>query len=235
MFTPDVHSSYRVILSYILLGLSTLFASTSSFDSDGGADENMGQKIFLRLRPAHSQDSLLSEEHVVQTMLHEVRFGRAVTHEPRLTLLSQQLTHNVYSDHDENFYKYLDDLQLEYKGLEWSGWDGEGFLSVGHRLGAGDFSAHVPPQASRLRALESAENRAKAARAAGSGGRLGGSAKKAGSVARELAAQVSFFQLQVIVKTDNHTSANRQQTRGCKMKSLVHPVKKLDVKPTKQL
>lgn len=38
------------------------------------ADVNMGQKILVRLRPAHSPDSFFPEEDVVQTMLHEVSF-----------------------------------------------------------------------------------------------------------------------------------------------------------------
>lgn len=95
----------------------------------------------------------------------------------------------MHRDHDEHFYNYLSDLQFEYKGLQWSGWDGEGFLSVGHLLGTG-FSPHVPPQVARLRALEAAEHRAKAARELGSGGQLGGSTKKTGSMTRELTARV---------------------------------------------
>lgn len=32
----------------------------------------MGQKILVRLRPAHSPDYFFPEEDIVQTMLHEV-------------------------------------------------------------------------------------------------------------------------------------------------------------------
>jgi len=32
----------------------------------------MGQKILVRLRPAHSPDSFFPEEDIVHTMLHEV-------------------------------------------------------------------------------------------------------------------------------------------------------------------
>ena len=35
------------------------------------SDMNMGQKILLRLRPAHAPDTFYDEEEVVQTMLHE--------------------------------------------------------------------------------------------------------------------------------------------------------------------
>jgi len=37
------------------------------------ADVNQGEKICLRLRPAHASDTFLDEEDVIQTMLHEVR------------------------------------------------------------------------------------------------------------------------------------------------------------------
>lgn len=39
----------------------------------GSLDVNMGQKILVRLRPPFSPDTFLTEEDVVQTMLHEVR------------------------------------------------------------------------------------------------------------------------------------------------------------------
>jgi len=50
-------------------------ASISDLDPaliSDSADVNMGQKILVRLRPAHSPDSFLPEEDVVGTMLHEV-------------------------------------------------------------------------------------------------------------------------------------------------------------------
>lgn len=37
------------------------------------ADINGGQKILLRLRPAHAPDTFYDEEDIVHTMLHEVR------------------------------------------------------------------------------------------------------------------------------------------------------------------
>jgi hypothetical protein len=36
-------------------------------------DVNQGEKICLRLRPAHAPDTFIDEQSVVQTMLHEVR------------------------------------------------------------------------------------------------------------------------------------------------------------------
>ncbi|KAJ3556711.1 hypothetical protein NM688_g1878 [Phlebia brevispora] len=57
-----------------------------------GLNINGGQKILLRLRPAHSPDTFMDEEDVVRTMLHE-------------------LTHNVQGPHDEKFYKFLSELE----------------------------------------------------------------------------------------------------------------------------
>lgn len=37
------------------------------------ADINHGQKILVRLRPAHAPDTFYDEEDILHTMLHEVR------------------------------------------------------------------------------------------------------------------------------------------------------------------
>jgi hypothetical protein len=37
-----------------------------------GIDVNHGQKIYIRLRPAHRPDTFLDEEDLIGTMLHEV-------------------------------------------------------------------------------------------------------------------------------------------------------------------
>ncbi|KAJ7103050.1 WLM domain-containing protein [Mycena belliarum] len=121
---------------------------------DNLIDVNAGQKILLRLRPAHAPDTFYEEDDVVQTMLHE-------------------LTHNVHGPHDERFYKFLGGLQDEYDALQRSGYSGEGFFSTGKRVGEG--KAHdLPPHLARAKALEAAEKRAQTARVLGSGGRLGG-------------------------------------------------------------
>ncbi|KAF8079090.1 WLM domain-containing protein [Lyophyllum atratum] len=134
-------------------------------------DVNMGQKICLRLRPAHAPDTFYDEEDVVQTMLHE-------------------LTHNVHGPHDEKFYKFLSGLQDEYDALQRSGYAGEGFFSKGHRVGA-DVSHDLPPHLARLKALEAAEKRRQSSRVLGSGGRLGGRMNTKGLSPRELAAQAA--------------------------------------------
>jgi len=136
-----------------------------------GLNVNMGQKILVRLRPAHSPDSFLPEEDVVGTMLHE-------------------LTHNVHGPHDDKFYKYLSGLQEEYDALQRSGYAGEGFFSDGKRLG-GNVSHNIPPHLARLKAIEAAEKRMQTARVLGSGGRLGGPGRTLGLTPRELAARAA--------------------------------------------
>ncbi|KAF5384917.1 hypothetical protein D9615_001122 [Tricholomella constricta] len=136
-----------------------------------GLNINMGQKICLRLRPAHAPDTFYDEDDVVQTMLHE-------------------LTHNVHGPHNENFYKFLSELQDEYDALQRSGYAGEGFFSKGHRVGA-DVSHDLPPHLARLKALEAAEKRRQTSRVLGRGGRLGGRINTKGLSPRELAAQAA--------------------------------------------
>ncbi|KAJ7492139.1 WLM domain-containing protein [Mycena latifolia] len=136
-------------------------------------DVNRGQKILLRLRPAHAPDTFYEEDDVVQTMLHE-------------------LTHNVHGPHDDKFYKFLAGLQDEYDALQRSGYAGEGFFSKGHRVGAG--VAHdLPPHLARAKALESAEKRRQTALLLGNGGRLGGriNPTNANLMPRELAARAA--------------------------------------------
>ncbi|KAF8240764.1 WLM-domain-containing protein [Tricholoma matsutake] len=135
-------------------------------------DVNQGEKICLRLRPPHAPDTFLDEEHVVQTMLHE-------------------LTHNVHGPHDEKFYNFLSKLQDEYDEYRRSGYAGEGFFSKGQRLGV-NVSHDLPPHLARRKALEAAEARRQTARVLGGGGRLGGRAiNSRGLSPRELAAQAA--------------------------------------------
>ncbi|KAJ6601328.1 WLM domain-containing protein [Mycena vulgaris] len=152
--------------AWVLPVLSEFFPA-----QDNLIDVNGGQKILLRLRPAHTPDTFYEEEEVVQTMLHE-------------------LTHNVHGPHDEKFYKFLSTLQDEYDALQRSGYAGEGFFSKGQRVGA-EVSHDLPPHLARAKALESAEKRRKTAIMLGNGGRLGGQIKATNLTPRELAAQAA--------------------------------------------
>ncbi|KAJ7640979.1 WLM-domain-containing protein [Roridomyces roridus] len=137
-----------------------------------GLNVNAGQKILIRLRPAHSPDSFYEEEDVIQTMLHE-------------------LTHNVHGPHDDKFYKFLSGLQDEFDALQSSGYAGEGFFSKGHRVGA-EVSHDLPPHLARLKALEAAEKRRNMGGVLGGRGRaLGGRINTAGLTPRELAARAA--------------------------------------------
>ncbi|KIP11779.1 hypothetical protein PHLGIDRAFT_27779 [Phlebiopsis gigantea 11061_1 CR5-6] len=136
-----------------------------------GLNVNAGQKILVRLRPAHSPDTFHDEEEVVQTMLHE-------------------LTHNARGPHDEKFYKLLSELEDEYEALKQSGYAGEGFFSRGNRVGE-NVSHNLPPHIARARALEAAEKRRKIGGILGGGRRLGGSVVRRDLSPRELAAQAA--------------------------------------------
>ncbi|KAJ3507915.1 hypothetical protein NLJ89_g6036 [Agrocybe chaxingu] len=136
-----------------------------------GLNVNTGQKILVRLRPAHFPDCFLPLEVVVQTMLHE-------------------LAHNVHGPHDDKFYKFLAGLQDEHDALQRSGYAGEGFYSEGKRLGVG-ISHNVPPHLARSKALEAAEKRLQTSRVLGSGGRLGGATRNSNLSPRELAARAA--------------------------------------------
>jgi len=134
---------------------------------------NGGQKICLRLRPARDPHSFIDEEQVVLVMLHE-------------------LTHNVHGPHNEQFYKFLNTLELEWEELKRSGYSGDGFHSVGKRVGAG-ISHDVPVHKVRAKAIEAAERRAEQQRLLGGPGRrLGTSGERLKEVInktpRELAA-----------------------------------------------
>ncbi|KAJ7361193.1 WLM domain-containing protein [Mycena albidolilacea] len=136
-----------------------------------GLNVNAGQKILLRLRPAHAPDTFFEEDEVIQTMLHE-------------------LTHNVHGPHDEKFYKFLSGLQEEYDALQRSGYAGEGFFSKGQRVGTG-VSHDLPPHLARAKALEAAEKRRKTGLLIGNGGRLGGRIDATNLTPRELAARAA--------------------------------------------
>ncbi|GJE86203.1 WLM-domain-containing protein [Phanerochaete sordida] len=135
-----------------------------------GLNVGAGQKILLRLRPAHSPDTFYEEEDVVHTMLHE-------------------LTHNVHGPHDEKFYKFLSELEDEYEALKRSGYAGEGFYTPGRRLGE-QVSHNLPPHIARARALEAAEKRRRFSNVLGGARRLGGAPRR-DLTPRELAAEAA--------------------------------------------
>ncbi|KAG0307341.1 hypothetical protein BGZ98_000516 [Dissophora globulifera] len=81
-----------------------------------GMNTNRGWKIQLCLRYHSDETQFLPWEEIVGTMLHE-------------------LAHNIRGPHDAQFYKALNDLNDEYDKVVDSGYTGEGFDAVGHRLG----------------------------------------------------------------------------------------------------
>lgn len=84
-----------------------------------GINENGGQAIRIRLRPAHDQRRLYHYEHVLGTLLHE-------------------LAHIARGPHDAVFYKQLDELKAEVSALEARGVTGAHaapFDGAGVRLG----------------------------------------------------------------------------------------------------
>ncbi|KAH9929760.1 WLM domain-containing protein [Fomitopsis serialis] len=140
-------------------------------ESPNLVDINGGQKILLRLRPAHAPDTFYDEEDIVHTMLHE-------------------LTHNVHGPHDEKFYKFLAGLEEEYAVLKRSGYAGEGFFTKGQRLGT-NVSHNLPPHLARQRALDAAEKRRQINAVLGGGGKLGGARGTVNKSPRELAAEAA--------------------------------------------
>ncbi|KAH8835635.1 WLM-domain-containing protein [Flagelloscypha sp. PMI_526] len=80
------------------------------------------QKILLRLRPAHANDSFL-EFGMFPFGPNLISFGLEHCVDDVV-----QLTHN-------KFYKFLSGLEEEYDALQRSGYSGEGFFTRGNRLG----------------------------------------------------------------------------------------------------
>jgi len=78
--------------------------------------------------------------------------------------------------HDEVFFKYLDSLWVEYDKLIEKGYQGEGFLGVGNRVGVG--VSHDTPGLSmkeaREKSLKKLEEKERLRKLLGSGGALGG-------------------------------------------------------------
>jgi len=180
---------------WVLPTLAEFFPDSSNLV---GLNVNGGEKIFLRLRPAWAPDSFLEEDAVVRTMLHE-------------------LTHNVHGPHDEEFYKFLAELEDEYDALQRSGYAGEGFFTPGHRLGAG-ISHDFPPHLARARALEAAERRRKTETLTKGGGRLGGRSSALEKLSpRELAARAAERRMQDEVVCGSGSLALREAAKAAKI------------------
>jgi HAMP domain-containing protein len=118
-----------------------------------GLNVNKGQKVLLRLRPAHALDSFHTWHDILGTMLHEVRAAAwvsdalacpraAVVHVTRRTIppvprahklnnmrtthTRAQLVHNEISAHNRQFYALLDELWAEAEALMDAGISGSG-------------------------------------------------------------------------------------------------------------
>ncbi|KAA8894202.1 zinc ion binding protein [Sphaerosporella brunnea] len=110
-----------------------------------GLNYNQGERICIRLRAPYDTNTFLPEENLVGTMLHE-------------------LTHNLYTAHDDKFWGFLQKLTEEYRAIRARGWNGEGFYSEGRRLGGRELPVRV--------GRRNVEKRATLAN--GSGQKLGG-------------------------------------------------------------
>lgn len=135
-----------------------------------GMNQNRGETIFIRLRPADDKSSFLPlEEHLVGTLLHE-------------------FTHNVHGPHHKQFYEFLDKLQDEYDVLRTSGYTGEGFFSEGKRAGS---TRDLPPHLAREKALQGAQRRQQinSIMGAAGGNRLGPGRSNIGKTPRQMAAE----------------------------------------------
>ena len=117
----------------------------------------------------------------------------------------------MHGRHDEKFYKYLSGLEKEYEALQRSGYAGEGFHSKGYRVGA-NVSHDLPPHLAKAKALEAAEKRRRVGGMLGGSGRLGGKgAAKRGMTPRELAAEVSLQNPEILLPRQSDIAAYRLQ------------------------
>ncbi|KAL9107251.1 MAG: hypothetical protein Q9187_008452, partial [Circinaria calcarea] len=131
-----------------------------------GLNWNKGQKICLRLRHHYDERQFIPLEDVVDTMLHE-------------------LSHIVHGPHDEAFHNLWNQLRTEHEQLVRKGYTGEGFLSMGHKLGGG----HIPMHEASRRARAAAEKRK--ILTAGSGQKLGGAPVRRGEDIRRIIADAA--------------------------------------------
>jgi hypothetical protein len=112
-----------------------------------GLNENKGQKILLRLRTDDLQ-GFRKLQSIKQVLYHE-------------------LAHNVYSDHDDNFFQLMRQIELECKTLDWTqgsglqeviATDGVAFQGGTYRLG-GSGGASRTMESIRELAARAAERR----------------------------------------------------------------------------
>ncbi|KAI8321046.1 WLM-domain-containing protein, partial [Martensiomyces pterosporus] len=106
-----------------------------------GQNINRGQEVRLCLRNPHDPYQFLRFNDVLGTMLHE-------------------LAHIEHGAHDEKFYKLLDELKSETEGLMAQGYTGDGFFSIGLRVGLGH-SHNAPWHQLREKTLRAVEARQK--------------------------------------------------------------------------
>ena len=131
-----------------------------------GLNYDRGQKICLRLRHAGDERQFIPIEQVLDTMLHE-------------------LCHNVHGPHNEAFNNLWNQLRDEHESLVRKGYTGEGFLSVGHKLGG----QRIPMHEARRQARAAAERRR--ILTAGSGQKLGGAPVRRGADIRKIIADAA--------------------------------------------
>ncbi|TLD27314.1 hypothetical protein PspLS_04553 [Pyricularia sp. CBS 133598] len=146
--------------------LSDSIASLQTADKVPGLNVNRTHKILVRLRHPGDVNQFLPFEEVTDTLLHE-------------------LAHIVHGPHDSKFHALWDQLRDEHEGLLRSGYTGDGFLSVGHKLGG----RRIPMDEARRIARVAAERRR--AERGDVGRRLGGRAPRPGEKIREVIANAA--------------------------------------------
>lgn len=88
-----------------------------------GLNVNGGQKICIRLRPQHSEDSFLPQSDLLGTLLHE-------------------LAHNRCGPHDDRFYKFLDELKNMFYDIQIKGsLKATGFVSFSGMVGGATYNS----------------------------------------------------------------------------------------------
>lgn len=177
---------------WILPTLAEFFPSKPTLH---GINVNRGQKICIRLRPAHDPHSFLSlDDSLIGTMLHELTHNVRGPHVSRFLSASHLTPLTSRRLQDDIFYKQLDDLWVEYDALRASGYEGEGFLGRGTRVGLGvGHDKGVSLEEARRKALKKFEERERVARLLGKGGKLGGAipdhrGKRMGDILAEVSA-----------------------------------------------
>lgn len=131
-----------------------------------------------------------------------------------------ELCHNRYSDHDERFYAFFEELNQEFDQERKNGWQGEGFHAPGSRVG-GDRRLTV--QEAKCKAVEQAERRKRTSLLLGRGGRLGGLTPPSGNRnARELAAEVRTGVNAGRKKAFGHVSFQAAERRARDQKTCGH-------------